>query len=173
MTHSAALQGPPLNGQDIGQAEHATRAVLDRLLAGTGTQFHGWVIINQLATAGGALGEDELTGRVTYGLKIGEDAAHAAAAELAWRGLISREPAAGGGMQVALTPAGTARFQQIQGDIGQVTRRLYGGLPESDLVIAHRVLATVTERANTELATPNRLTPRRPAPGRPADPATG
>jgi len=173
MTHSAALQGPPLNGQDIGQAEHATRAVLDRLLAGTGTQFHGWVIINQLATAGGALGEDELTGRVTYGLKIGEDAAHAAAAELAWQGLISREPAAGGGMQVALTPAGTARFQQIQGDIGQVTRRLYGGLPESDLVIAHRVLATVTERANTELATPNRLTPRRPAPGRPADPATG
>ena len=30
MTHSAALTGPTLNGRDIGQAEHATRAVLDR-----------------------------------------------------------------------------------------------------------------------------------------------
>jgi len=152
MTHSAALQGPALNGQDIGQAEHATRAVLDRLLARTGIQFHSWVIINQLAASGGALGEDELTGRITHGLKIGEDAAHAAAAELAWQGLISREPAAGGGTQVALTPAGTARFEQIQGGIGQVAQRLYGGLPESDLAIAHRVLATVTERANAELA---------------------
>ena len=53
MTHSAALQGPPLNGQDIGQAEHATRAVLDRLLARTGTQFRGWVILNLLAAGGG------------------------------------------------------------------------------------------------------------------------
>jgi hypothetical protein len=152
MTHSAALPGPALNGQDIGQAEHATRAVLDRLLDRTGTQFHGWVIINQLAAGGGALGEDELTGRITHGLKISEDAAHSAAAELAWQGLISRELAAGGGAQVALTPAGSARFEQIQGGIGQVTRRLYGGLPESDLAIAHRVLAAVTERANAELA---------------------
>jgi hypothetical protein len=121
MTHSAALQGPPLNGQDIGQAEHATRAVLDRLLARTGTQFRGWVILNQLAAGGGALGEDELTGRITHGLKIGEDAVHAAAAALAWQGLISREPATDNGTRVALTPAGTARFEQIQGGIGQVT----------------------------------------------------
>jgi hypothetical protein len=151
MTHSAALARPTLNGQDIGQAEHATRAVLDRLLARTGTQFHGWVIINLLAAGGGALGEDELTDRITHGLKISEDAVHAAAAELAWQGLISREPTAGG-TQVALTPAGTTRFEQIQGGIGQVTQRLYGGLPESDLATAHRVLATVTERANAELA---------------------
>ena len=151
MTHSAAFARPTLNGQDIGQAEHATRAVLDRLLARTGTQFHGWVIINLLAAGGGALSDDELTGRITHGLKISEDAVHAAAAALAWQGLISRGPTAGG-TQVALTPAGTTRFEQIQGGIGQVTQRLYGGLPESDLAIAHRVLATVTERANAELA---------------------
>ena len=77
---------------------------------------------------------------------------HAAAAGLAWQGLISREPGAGSGTQVALTPAGTARVEQIQRGIGQVTQRLYGGLPETDLAIAHRVLVTVTERANAELA---------------------
>ena len=49
-------------------------------------------------------------------------------------------------------PPARPAFEQIQGGIGQVTQRLYGGLPESDLAIAHRVLATVTERANAELA---------------------
>jgi hypothetical protein len=87
-----------------------------------------------------------------HGLKISRDAVYAAAAELAWQGLISREPQAGGGTQVALTDNGAARFEEIQGGIGQVTARLYGGLPEADLATAHQVLATVTERANAELA---------------------
>ncbi len=143
---------PTLNGQDIGQAESAVRAVLNRLLARTGTQFHGWVIINLLARSGGALGEDELTGQVVHGLKIGEDAVHAAAAELAWQGLISREPPAGGGTQVALTATGATRAEEIQDGIRRVTARLYGGLPEADLATAHQVLATVTGRANAELA---------------------
>ena len=138
MTHT-----PTLNGQDIGQAESAVRAVLNGLLARTGTQFHGWVILNLLGRSTGALGEHELTGQLVHGLKI---------AELAWQGLISREPQAGGGTQLVLTTAGAARFEEIQGGIGQVTARLYGGLPEEDLATAHRVLATVTERANAELA---------------------
>ena len=143
---------PTLNGQDIGQAESAVRAVLNGLLARTSTQFHGWVILNLLGRSTGALGEDELTGQLVRGLKIGEAAVHAAAAELAWQGLISREPQAGGGTQLVLTTAGAARFEEIQGGIGAVTARLYGGLPEEDLATAHRVLATVTERANAELA---------------------
>ena len=69
---------PTLNGQDIGQAESAVRAVLNRLLARTCTPFHGWVILNLLGRGGGALGEDELAGQVAHGLKIGEDAVRAA-----------------------------------------------------------------------------------------------
>lgn len=149
---------PTLNGQDIGQAESAVRAVLTGLLARTGTQFHGWVILNLLGRSDGGLGEDELTGRLGHGLKIGADAVHAAAAGLAWQGLISREPRAAAerraaaGTQVVLTAAGAARFGEIQGGISEITARLYGGLPEADLATAHRVLATVTERANAELA---------------------
>jgi hypothetical protein len=143
---------PTLNGQDIGQAESAVRAVLTGLLARTGTQFHGWVILNLLGRGDGGLGEDELTGRLGHGLKIGADAVRAAAAELAWQGLISREPRAAGGMRVVLTAAGAARLGEIQGGISEITARLYGGLPEADLATAHRVLATVTERANAELA---------------------
>jgi len=143
---------PTLNGQDIGQAESAVRALLNRLLARTGTQFHGWVILSLLGRGSGSLGEEELTGQIVHGLKIGEDAVHAAAAELAWHGLISRVTQMGEGAQLTLTAAGAARFDQIQDGISEVTARLYGGLPETDLTIAHRVLATVTERANAELA---------------------
>ena len=143
---------PTLNGQDIGQAESAVRAVLNRLLARTGTPFHGWVILNLLGRSGGVLGEDELTGQVVHGLKIGEDAVRAAAAALAGQGLVSRAPRPGEGTQLALTAAGATRFEEIQSGIGEVTARLYGGLPEADLATAHRVLATVTERANAELA---------------------
>jgi hypothetical protein len=53
---------------------------------------------------------------------------------------------------VTLTPAGTARFEEIRDGIAEITRRLYGGIPTEDLVVARRVLAAVTERANAELA---------------------
>ena len=90
------------------------------------------MIINQLAAGGGALGEDELTGRITHGLKIGEDAVRAAAAALAGQGLISRAPRPGEGTPArAPTTAGATRVEEIQSGIGEVTARLYGGLPEA------------------------------------------
>lgn len=66
--------------------------------------------------------------------------------------MISRTPSGATGSQIALTPAGTARLQQVRAGVGQITQRLYGGLPAEDLATAHRVLATVTGRANAVLA---------------------
>lgn len=142
---------PALTGQDIGQAEGAIRAVLERLLATTGTPFHGWVILNVLGRSGSALGQNELVGRVLYGLKIGEQAAIAALTELADQGLVSRTPPGAASPDITLTPAGSARFEQVEAGIAQITERLYGGLPAEDLATAHRVLTTVTERANAAL----------------------
>jgi DNA-binding MarR family transcriptional regulator len=143
---------PTLTGQDIGQAENATRAVLNRLLTDTGTGFHGWVILNLLGTNDSTLDRNDLVARVVHGLKIDESAVHAALAELIGDGLVGPTPTGTSGAQITLTPAGSTRFQQITDGIRQITHRLYGGLPAEDLATAHRVLATVTERANTELA---------------------
>lgn len=139
---------PALTGQDIGAAEAATRAVLERTLARTGTGFHGWVALNVLNASGAALGQDELAGRLTDGLKIGE---------LASQGLVSLVPAAAACPRVMLTEPGTARYRQIREDIGQIAEHLYHGLPADDLATAHRVLSTVTQRANAVLAQPDRL----------------
>ncbi len=138
---------PTLTGQDIGQAEKATRAVLDSLLARTGTTFHRWVALNLTATGGGRMERDAVVRRMAFGLKIEEAAASAAVGELVELGLTT----ANGG-EIVLTPVGTARFEQIRDGIAAITERLYGGLPVEDLVTARRVLAAVTERANAELA---------------------
>jgi hypothetical protein len=71
--------------------------------------------------------------------------------ELGCQDLVSEVPSAGGPPQITLTPDGRARFARIRAGIGEITQRLYGGLPAADLAVAHRVLATVTERANAEL----------------------
>jgi DNA-binding MarR family transcriptional regulator len=143
---------PTLNGQVIGQAEHATRAVLDRLLARTGTTFHQWVALNLTAVSGGAADQAELIGQMTNGLKIDDSAVRATIAELTASKLLEARP--GDGSRFALTDAGQARYRQIRTALDGITARLYGDLPAEDLATAGRVLAVVTARADAELAGP-------------------
>jgi DNA-binding MarR family transcriptional regulator len=140
---------PTLTGQDIGQAEKATRAVLDRLLAETGTTFHQSVVLNLMANTQSPVELDSLVPRMTHGLKIDRPTALKAIDELVAAGLIARS---GPPVTLAATPAGEERFRAIREGIDQITKRFYGDLPPEDLAAAHRVLAIVTERANAELA---------------------
>jgi hypothetical protein len=140
---------PTLNGQVIGQAEHATRAVLDRLLDRTGGTFHQWVALNLTAASGGVIERDELVRRMTGGLKIDDPAVLATVAELTDAELLEILP---DGSRVGLTDAGRARYHQIRGSVDAITSRLYGDLPADDLATAARVLTVVTARANAELA---------------------
>lgn len=141
---------PTLNQQVIGQAEYATRAVLDRLLARMDTTFHQWVALNLTAVSGGTLSSAELIGRTTGALKIDESAVNATIAGLAASELLELLP--GERPRVRLTEAGQARYQQIRAALNDLTQRLYGDLPAEDLVVAGRVLFVITARANAELA---------------------
>jgi DNA-binding MarR family transcriptional regulator len=143
---------PTLNGQDIGQAHKATRAVLERLLDTTGLGFDAWVTLNVVGSSDSTLNENDLLARVVHGLKVDDASARSALGELVDQQLVSRVPPAASNPQVTLTPAGSARWQQMREAIAQITERLYGGLPADDLATAHRVLTTVTGRANAELA---------------------
>ena len=51
----------PVTGQDINVAATLTRAVLDELLAGEGTVFGEWLVLNTLARHGGGTGRDQRT----------------------------------------------------------------------------------------------------------------
>jgi hypothetical protein len=130
-----------LNGQIIGQAERATRAVLDRLLDRLGTPFEQWVALN-LTAGSGPLPAAELAGR----LRIPLASAAAALSALTADGLLASDG--------TLTPAGRDRHAEILAGLAEITDRLYGDLPAGDLAVAGRVLTLVTARATAELATP-------------------
>ena len=138
---------PTLTGQDIGAASRATGALFQRLLSGTGTEFNGWVLLNVLGTNGSGLAREDLVGRMVHGLKIDAGEAVDSLDKIVHSGLVADVNGA-----VALTPAGTGRFEEIRDGAAAIGRRLYGDLPAEDLATAHRILVEVTERANAELA---------------------
>jgi DNA-binding MarR family transcriptional regulator len=137
---------PPLTGQHIGETENAIRAVLDALLAETGTTFHQWVALRVLAATDSGVESEQLVARMTSGLKVEPAAVLTAIGQLEAEALVSAAEV------VALTDAGRARHRRIQDGVDRITRRLYGDLPVDDLVTTRRVLAIVTERANAVLA---------------------
>lgn len=141
---------PPVNGQVIGQAHYATRAVLDRLLATTGTTFHQSVALNAASDAGGETERDRLVDRMTAALKIEAATARATTDELVGAGLLEELP--GTPARLRVTPAGEELHRTHRSGAAGITARLYDGLPADDLAVAGRVLATVTDRANAVLA---------------------
>jgi hypothetical protein len=137
-------QAPTLNGQVIGQAERATRAVLEVLLAETNTPFVNWVALNLAAQD--EIAVDAMVDQLVTGLRIEESEARSAVDDLALASLFTVTD------RVRLTPEGQERYRQISDGIGEISRRLYRDLPHEDLVVARRVLETLTDRARTELA---------------------
>lgn len=139
---------PTLNGQIIGQAERATRAVLDVLLAETGTDFVEWVTLNVLHGSGASADASDLVARVGSGLKIDGSVALESLRSLIALGLVAGSASG----SIELTDAGRSRHEQIRAGIATISSRLYRDLPQDDLATAGRVLTLITARANAELA---------------------
>ncbi|MER6594531.1 hypothetical protein ABT214_22310 [Micromonospora purpureochromogenes] len=141
---------PTLNGQVVGLAHYATRAVLEGELAPTGTSFPQALALNAVANAGGMLDRSRLVDRMTGTLKIDAAAVLATIAELAEAGLVRVLPA--DEPRVDLTEAGRARQRRIAEISAGIAGRVYADIPAADLAVTARVLTLVTERANAELA---------------------
>ncbi|WP_405901092.1 hypothetical protein OG242_29730 [Streptomyces sp. NBC_00727] len=134
---------PAVNGQVIGMAHYATRAVAERLLP-QGTTFNQALALNAAEAAGGTIGRGPLIERLTGAVKLGLTAAEATVGALTSAGLLEERP---GGL-LALSPAGDALVQSYKAGVAGIAAVLYGDLPAEDLAAAGRVLTEVTARAN-------------------------
>ncbi|MGW3617711.1 MarR family winged helix-turn-helix transcriptional regulator [Micromonospora arida] len=147
---------PTLNGQVIGQAHYATRALLERAIGPLGVTFNQVVALHVLAQ--GPVERAHLTHRVTSTRKIDESAVHQVIAQLVDAGLAQVDgpsPATGGDEPlVALTDAGCATQRSVVAAVADLSARLYGDIPADEASTAARVLTLVTERANELTATP-------------------
>ena len=135
---------PSLNTQVIGQAESALGAILDPLLARTGTTFQQWLVLTVTAASGADIERATLVARIVGARKIDAAEVETAIGELAAAGLARADS------RVTLTEAGQARYTGIRAALEKITARLFD-FPAEDLATAGRVLAILTARANAEL----------------------
>jgi hypothetical protein len=145
--------GTPL----IGQTEKALNAILDRELTGTGLTEPQWVTLTIAVMIGGTVDGAALDSRVAGALKLSDAQARARVDELAASGLLE----ANTDQSVSVTETGSRLQGRIRATVTEITQRLWGDLPADDLLAAGRVLATVLERANTELSRANEIHSRR------------
>jgi DNA-binding MarR family transcriptional regulator len=148
--HRSHSMAPPatLTGQDVGEAEGALSALLDRVLddndAGiTRTQYIALRVVARGPALAPAALRDLLAGQPQLGLDRRQ------AAELL-AGLQARGLATGGDPDgpVRLTAEGAALNAELGRAVAALGEQLYDGIDPADLATAHRVLVEVTERAN-------------------------
>jgi DNA-binding MarR family transcriptional regulator len=139
---------PTFGTQIIGQTEKALNAILDRELTGTGLTEPQWVTLTIAVMSGGTVDSVALVSRVAGALKVSDAQARARIDELTASGLLE----ANTDRAVSVTETGSRLQGRIRATVTEITQRLWGDLPPDDLRAAGRVLATVLERANTELS---------------------
>ncbi|HEV2758768.1 MAG TPA: hypothetical protein VGV86_04300 [Acidimicrobiales bacterium] len=136
----------PLNGQDIGQAELALRAVLDDLLADSGSTFQQWVALNVIGDSPSVLNKDDLADRMVQILRVDDGIASSIIEGLVDLQLVDVDKG------VQLTTIGKDRLGRIRAKITEIMGHLYSDVPLDDLITARRVLATLTNRANAAMS---------------------
>ncbi|RAG81198.1 MarR family transcriptional regulator [Streptacidiphilus pinicola] len=139
---------PTVNGQVIGRAHYATRALLGPVLDRTATTFDESLVLNSLAGDAEGVDRAELLGLLAGNLKISEAEVAGIVDELAASALLE----AGDDSRLRLTDAGRARNHEIRSTIAAITQRIYADIPAEDLATTGRVLTLLTARADAELA---------------------
>lgn len=136
--------------QRIGQAERALQSVLNRIISQTGITFVHWATLTMIARSGETAQRELLVKEVSNALKCDASMVLGALEALTSQGLVTASP--DNSTNILFTKDGDVQFHQLRQRIGQVTERLSNGLSESDLAATHRVLSTITKRANEELS---------------------
>ena len=144
---------PAFTGRDLGIAERATRALLDRLIDEEGVGFAEWTLVFAIGTDG-PQAREALVARQVDGLKVDEATAAATVDSVVSAGLArpADHGSDGPGSPYTLAEAGEGLYQRMSVRIADIVAALYGDLPAEDLEVTRRTLAEITRRANARLA---------------------
>ncbi len=129
----------------VGQTEKTLNAILDKVLAGTVSERQ-WVALVVVA-GGGPAGRDQALAQVARALKTAQRGAADHIAALAAQGLVATGPSG-----TAITADGQRLIDRVQAQVGEITQRLWGDIPATDMAVVRRVLGTVLDRAEAELS---------------------
>ncbi|MEW1828646.1 MarR family transcriptional regulator [Streptomyces sp. NPDC088196] len=138
---------PPANARMLGLAHYAARAVLESVLTRHDLAFQQQIALRPLALATGPVERDRLTADTVAALKVDVDSVRSTIDELIAAGLVATDAS-----EVRITDAGRALYERITKETSAASARIWGDIPEEDLLAAGRVLTLVAERADAELA---------------------
>ncbi|MER5213822.1 MarR family transcriptional regulator [Streptomyces sp. NPDC002838] len=136
-----------VDGRVIALAHYAGRAVLESVLARYGMAFQEMVTLRLVAVADAPVEREDLVGQVVDALKVDGADVHGVVEELLAKGLVATEAT-----RLRVTGAGRELYDLASAETGEISARIYTGIPVEDLATTGRVLTLVTGRANTELA---------------------
>ncbi|MEV0739500.1 MarR family transcriptional regulator [Streptomyces sp. NPDC050549] len=137
----------PADARTLGLAHYAARAVLEGVLARHGLGFQQQIVLRPVALAAGPVDRGRLAADTVAALKVDADSAEGTIDELITAGLLRTDAS-----DVRITDAGRELYERITKETGAASARIWGDIPEADLVTTGRVLTLITERANAELA---------------------
>ncbi|MGH3502768.1 MAG: MarR family winged helix-turn-helix transcriptional regulator [Nocardioidaceae bacterium] len=133
-----------LTGQDVGEAEGAMTALLERTIAPSGRSRAEYITLRVLAVRAPFESTAELTDFLAGQRQLGLDRAAIVTMldNLRAEGLVTE---AG----VGLTATGHALLEELATAVAPVTREIFADLDPKDLAVAHRVLVELVQRART------------------------
>ncbi|MET7573998.1 MarR family transcriptional regulator [Streptomyces sp. NPDC005492] len=138
---------PRLDPRVLGLAHYAARAVLESVLSRHGLAFQQQIVLRPVALADGPVDRERLTEDTVAALKTDKESVQGTIDELITAGLLNA-----GASEVRITDAGRALYERVTSETSAASARIWGDIPEEDLVTVGRVLTLATERANAELA---------------------
>jgi DNA-binding MarR family transcriptional regulator len=139
-----------LTGRDIGEAEGAMTALLERALTPSGRSRAEYITLRLLAARGSFESPSDLADFLAGQRQLGLDRASAEALldRMQADGLVTAGPVTPTAGPVTLTADGRAVLDDLAARIAPVTRQVFTGIERDDLAAAHRVLTELIERAN-------------------------
>ncbi len=142
-------QAPTLTGQDIGEAEGALTALLEEVLAETGTTRNEYITLRVLAARGPFTPPAVLHEFLAQQRQLALDPAgvEELLATLEGKALVSGTSLDGPG-PAQLTEKGTAFDAQLAEAVAPLTKQVFADFDPDDLATTHRVLVRLIERAN-------------------------
>ena len=136
-----------LTGQDIGEAEGAMTALLERAIAPSGRSRAEYITLRVLAAQAQYGSDGELIDYLAGQRQLGLDRAGVVAMldRLRDDDLVAAASA-------ELTAAGQNLLQELAAAVAPVTRELFAGMDPNDLAVSHRVLVELIQRARTMIS---------------------
>ncbi len=137
-----------LNPSIIGQAEKAHNAVLDLVLAGTPLDEKRWISLQLTAAADGPVPADELVAQVANKAKFAP-----ADVRAALEGLTRSDLVAGSAADlITVTEIGAGLVAELRAKAAGYIRHAYEQISTEDLIVAARVLTTITATLSADIA---------------------